>query len=924
VVEAQKQQSQSNKIHKRVIPFRVGEKFLKTNQKITCAVMAALGAHAGASYAAAETDASASSGIQEVLVTAQRRVESIQNVPITIQAITGDQLAQLSVSTIEDVLKYLPNVTFGTNGVGSGNIFMRGLSAGFQGEQSSATIAQFPNVATYLDDQSMTFPNRNLDIYMVDMERVEVLEGPQGTLFGGGAEAGAVRYITNKPKLNVTEGNVEASYGVTAGGDPNKSLNATLNLPLIADRLAVRAVIYDDRRGGYIDNVPSTFTRKNSDLGNFYAGVKPVGGLCPNGLPPGNGFCVPAGSPVVNNYSLAQRASNPVEIGGFRLTALYQVNDDWNALIAQSYQDMEADGEFTQFPTGSEGQALRPWQVTAFSPAQDKDRYENTSWTVNGKIGDLKALYTGGYLVRHIDQRNDYTNYARSAEGFYYSCSGGPAGGGALGAGTPPVCYSPITSWHDTVANTHQSHEFRLSTPDEWRLRGIVGAYWEDFQIKDDMNFLYKTIPSCTPANLAAALAGGAPCLSNVTTAPGSTAVVPGIRNDNTAFGEDAQRGYKQTAFFASIDYDLIPKVLTLTGGTRWYHYSEFETGSEYKTNHSAVDVANGACGPPCYVNINAENLNTTYSGFRSRGNLTWHITPDIMVYYTFSQGFRPGAFNRSQRDKATIQEASGVIVPQFKTPASYAPDSLTNNEIGWKAEFLDHRVQVNGSLYHMNWNNAQLLFYNPVSLGNTTFGVSGPDYTVDGLELQLVARVTDGLTLQGSGSWNRAKQTTSPCLISNEPGSPTLGQCITQTFSAGAAGNIPFQNPFGAAGARPAFSPAVEFNLRVRYDWTINEYKAWVMVGGNHVGDMSNNPATYLDGNSEAIPTTTFLRYDQPGYTTYNAALGVAKDNWTTQLYGTNLGNSDASVFTSSAQWIKAEVPLRPRVLGLTIGYKF
>ena len=100
---------------------------------------------------------------------------------------------------------------------------MRGLSTGFRGNQSSATVGTFPNVAIYLDDQSMQFPARNVDIYMVDMQRVEVLEGPQGTLFGGGAEAGAVRYITNKPKLDTYEGSVEAQYGFTSGGGPNSS-----------------------------------------------------------------------------------------------------------------------------------------------------------------------------------------------------------------------------------------------------------------------------------------------------------------------------------------------------------------------------------------------------------------------------------------------------------------------------------------------------------------------------------------------------------------------------------------------------------------------------------------------------------------------------------------------------------------------------
>jgi outer membrane receptor protein involved in Fe transport len=895
---------------------------MNSNPKLSRAIAAILSTSAlgaGAAHAAPAADSSDSEGITEVTVTAQRRNESVQQVPITIQAITGEQLGQLNVTNFDEAIKYLPNVTFGQNGPGSGNIFMRGLSAGFAGNQSSATIAQFPNVATYLDDQSLTFPARNLDVYFVDMERVEVLEGPQGTLFGGGAEAGAVRYITNKPKLNVTDGNAEGSYGTTAHGSNNGSANATINLPLIQDTLAVRAVIYSDHRGGYIDNVPSTFTRKNSDLGNFYAGIKPTGGVCPNGLPATSTYCAVPGSPVVNNNGLAGRASNPVDYNGIRASALYQINDDWDVLVAQSYQNMEADGEFTQFPVGSDGQKLGAWEVTAFSPAYDKDKFEDTSWTVNGKIGDLKAVYTGGYLVRHIDQTNDYTNYARSAGGWYYSCTGGSG----LGSGTTPTCYSPVTSWHDTVRNTHQSHEFRLSTPDDWRARAIAGAYWEDFEIQDVMNFLYKTIPSCTPDNLTAALGGGAPCVANVKTAPGSTAVDPGVRNDNTAFGEDAQRGYKQTAFFTSVDYDIIPKVLTVTGGTRWYRYSEFETGSVYATGTGCVNVPNGQCTGG-QTNIDAEGLRKTYTGFRSRGNLTWHITPDAMVYYTFSQGFRPGAFNRSQRDKATILNDAGVVVPQYKTPSGYAPDSLTNNEIGVKSEFLEHRLQVNASLYHMNWDNVQLLFYNPVSLGNTTFGVTGPNYTVNGVELQLTARVTDGLTLQGSGSWNRSRQASSPCLISNEPGSPTLGQCITQVYSAGLKANVPFQNPFGAEGTVPAFSPSSEFNVRARYDRTFGDYKAYAMFGANHVGSMFNQPATYKDGNSETVPDTTFLRYEMPAYTTYDAAIGVSKDNWSASVFGNNLSNSDASVFTSSAQFIKSEVPLRPRVLGLKIGYKF
>src|SRR5277367_6167977 len=236
---------------------------MKARYKISCAVAAILSGCASAAFAAdpgappkdvatvtatdTSTDASASgaTGVTEIIVTASRREESVQSVPATIQAFTGQVLAQQNITTLDDLIKYTPNVTFGNNGPGQGVIFMRGLSAGLQGNQSSATIATFPNVALYLDDQSMQFPARNVDIYAVDLERVEVLEGPQGTLFGGGAEAGAIRYITNKPKIGGFEASAEAQAGVTEGGDPNYAFNAIFNVPL-GDKAAVRLVLYDD------------------------------------------------------------------------------------------------------------------------------------------------------------------------------------------------------------------------------------------------------------------------------------------------------------------------------------------------------------------------------------------------------------------------------------------------------------------------------------------------------------------------------------------------------------------------------------------------------------------------------------------------------------------------------------------------------
>lgn len=885
---------------------------MRAKYLVSCAIAAIMTGSAGAAAAADAADAAAGpSAIEEIIVTAQRRDQSIESVPMTIQAFSGNQLAARSITTFDDLIKLTPNVEFAKNGPGQGNIFMRGLSSGFAGSQSSATVGNFPNVAVYLDEQSMQFPARNVDLYLADIDRVEILEGPQGTLFGGGAEAGAVRYITNKPKLGVTEGRFDASYGLQSHGDPSSNFSAVLNVP-IGDKLAVRGVVYNDRQGGYIDNVPSTFTRSNQD-NNVYFGITPTAGKCPNGLPPGGqtGLCTSPSFAQANNFALARKAWNPVSHDGLRLEALYSVNNDWDVLISESMQSLDAEGLSTTYPTGSDFQKLKPLEITAFSPTFDKDRFTNTAWTVNGKVGDLKVIYTGGYMTRRIRQQMDYTNYSRTLYGQYYECTGGSAG--LLGSG-PLTCYSPITSWYDSVRNTHLSHEVRVSTPDTWRLRAIAGAFYEKFRIFDTMDFNYKTVPACREGNnLPVALAGGPPCFGNVEPFPGSTTNEPGVRPDLTGFGEEVQRGYTQTAFFGSIDYDIIPDVLTVTAGTRYYRYNEDETGSVYSTNGKCVNVL--VCGHN--TNINAENLHAKYSGFKSHFGAQWKPMENTLLYYTFSQGFRPGGFSRSARDKAP--DANGV--PQYKTPLAYSPDTLTNNEVGLKKDFFDRRLQLNLSAYYMQWKNVQIALYQPCCLGNTTFLVNGPSYTIKGVEAQFTARLTDQFTLQGSATYNENTQSNSPCLTGNEPNSPTLGKCITSIKGK------PFVNPFGVQGGVSAFSPKFQGNLHARYDWEVKGYKAFASGDVSYVGEMFTQPANYTpanDPNESPIPDTTYLRFRLAPYTTFGAAVGVSRDNWTLQLVGTNLGNSHASTFTSTAQFIRAEVPIRPRLVAVRISATF
>jgi iron complex outermembrane recepter protein len=861
---------------------------MKPNAKISAAVAAILSAPVTMVVFAADeaTSATTSAGeISEVVVTAERRSENIQDVPITMQALTSETLKQLNVTTFDDYVKYLPNVSQASWGPGQSLIFMRGLSSGALGTQGSGTDANFPNVAVYLDEQSAQMPYRNLDVYAADIERIEVLEGPQGTLFGAGAEAGVIRYITNKPKLDVTEGNVNAGYGYTSHGDPNTQVDATLNLPILPGTLAVRGVVYTDSRGGYINNVPGTFTRRGTDLG-ITGGSFPSAADCKI---PGTDTLYASCANVINNNNTVGDAINPVTYQGVRVSVLYKINDNWDALIAQSYQNMNAQGVFYQEPVSTDGVPLPDLSVTTFNPAYTKDRFENTAWTLNGQLGAIKTIYTGGYLVRNVEAQQDYTAYTRGNYADYYQCTSN-----ADGVDGHPLCYSPSAYWRNTQRLTHQSHELRFSTPDDWRLRGLVGAYWEKFYLYDNTDWFYKSLPACeTDAQTG--------CMTDIQPAPGSTATVPGVRPDNESFLDDVQRGYKQYAFFTSEDFEIIPKTLVLTAGTRWYHFDNTEAGS----NVYSFGCYDGGA-PPCANedanNINALKLHSVYSGFKSRANLTYHITPDVMAYYTWSQGYRPGGFNRS----STGPYLGGA----YDTPQSFSPDTLTNNEIGWKTEWWNHRILFNGAVYQEDWKNVQQQFFDPGATGNLSFVTNGADYRVRGVELQLNARPMEGLTLQTSAAWNSSELTNSPYLIGNVPGSPLYGLPITDA-----------PNPFGNKGDPLPQSPPFQINGLARYQWAVNEYQPFVQAGFQHIAHSRSLP-----GNVPAIAVGEVVTqaFDQPGYTTYTAAFGIAKDNWTVQVIGDNITDTRGMVFISASQAIETQTVIRPRTVMLKGSWAF
>jgi outer membrane receptor protein involved in Fe transport len=365
--------------------------------------------------------------------------------------------------------------------------------------------------------------------------------------------------------------------------------------------------------------------------------------------------------------------------------------------------------------------------------------------------------------------------------------------------------------------------------------------------------------------------------------------------------------------------------VLTFTAGTRHFLFENLYAGSVISSfGCFEAGTPPGGCHNPAYsFNLNAQDLSDTETGWKSRANLTWHVMPDVMVYYTFSQGFRPGGFNQNSAVPHAL-DANGVA--QYYVPRSYSSDKLNNNELGWKTEFFDHRLQWNGAFYQENWDDVQISFFNPGVVGNLFYNTNGQNFRIRGIETSLIGRPTRGLTLQGAISWNQSVQTNSPALINDNPASPAFGQPITE--KCGQPGFpqpcTAVTNPFGPIGAPSADAPPIQWSARARYDWNINGYAPFVQFGANHSGhsftQAGANPNIALGG----AVNTSRGRFENPAYSTFNASVGVFKDAWYADLYVDNLSNSNASTFVSTDQFIIAQTPLRPRVISLEAGYKF
>ena len=374
--------------------------------------------------------------LDTVTVTAQKRTENLQKVPISMQVLGAEKLDELSVTDFNDYAKFLPSVAFDTGEGGTSVPYMRGVASG---ENSNHSGPQ-PSVGVYLDEQPVTTIGGVLDVHIYDIDRIEALAGPQGTLYGASSQAGTLRIITNKPDPTGFAAGYALEANTVSNGGTGYVAEGFVNLP-VSDTAAIRIVAWDKKDAGYIDNVFGTRTYPSWDADSD-----------------GNG--------TIDNADRAGKDYNDIHTTGARAALQINLGENWVITPAVMGQKQESHGNFAS--DASVGELA----VTKFYPEGITDKWMQAALTVEGKIGNFDVTYAFAYLDRSIEGDSDYSDYS-----FWYDTLNGS---GVYFADDDGALVNPSQLIHSAPDYTKTSHELRIASPDDRRFRFVGGLFWQE------------------------------------------------------------------------------------------------------------------------------------------------------------------------------------------------------------------------------------------------------------------------------------------------------------------------------------------------------------------------------------------------------------------------------------------------------------
>ncbi|AOL95774.1 TonB-dependent receptor [Porphyrobacter sp. LM 6] len=756
-----------------------------------------------------------------IIVTAQKRSQNLQDVPIAITALGTEALDDLQVNELRDVAKFLPSVTVQTAGPGFSQVYFRGVASG---ENANHSASQ-PTVGIYLDEMPITTIQGALDIHAYDLARVEALAGPQGTLYGASSMAGTIKMVTNAPDYKDSYGAMDVELNSVNRGDFGGVLEGFYNAKL-SDNAALRVVAWYRRDGGFIDNIAGSRTYPTSGI-------------------------------TQNNAEFVEDNYNDVDTYGARVALGIELNDSWTLRPTIMGQIQNADGSFAQERSSA---VTRSLQTVQYNPEFSKDKWLQAAMTIEGKIGSWDLVATGGQLWRRTDTASDYSDYAYFYDALY--------GYGAYFTDNDGDLVNPNQYIEANDRYRRSFGEIRVSSPADAPLRFIGGVFAQRQYHRITQNYIIDDI-------------------ADSITVTGTESNIWLTRQ------ERVDRDY---AAFGELSFDVTDQ-LTLTGGARLYNYKNslvgffgFSDGYSSRTGEAACFGPAQVAGSPC---TNLDKV-TSDTDAIYKLNATYKINPDLLVYATWSQGFRPGGINRR-----------GTLPP-------YLADTLDNYELGWKTRFGD--VTFNGAIYQEDWNEIQLSFLGENGLTEIrNAGIA----RIRGIESDFTYR-SNGLTLTLSGSYNDATIRRDFCRIANPAFDCTFdpGDGRTNALLAEAGTQLPVTAKFKG-------------NAIARYEFALGGWDAHVQGAAAYIGRRR----------SDLRDVQNDIKGEFDPYTTVDLSFGVRKDNLRFEIFATNLLD-ERGIINSGVQCVETtcgdpdgisgtggafyDVVTRPRIIGIKAGFDF
>ncbi|WP_336980863.1 TonB-dependent receptor [Altererythrobacter fulvus] len=723
-----------------------------------------------------------------IMVTAQKRAESILEVPVSISVLDADLLEKSHVTDYADLSRAVPGLSFTNSGTsGMSRIALRGVSSA----SGSATVG------VYLDDVSLTFPNQFFTgatlPRLFDIDRVEVLRGPQGTLYGDSSLGGTLRFITSKPTLGAVEGDASGELSFTEGGDANYRVGGAINLPL-GENAALRIAGETGYQSGFVDRVDGSgdVIDKNIDSERYHA---------------------------------------------VRATLLWQPSDSLTITPALQWQYVKSDD------TNIFKLSLPRFQVDRLVPEPSRDELYVPSLTIEKTFGDYTLTSITSYMNRTFDRRFDATIY----DSEYVAWEIDPD----FGTGYDTIAALPgVLANNDQVSNWAQELRFaspsieKSGKPFEWQ----VGVYLNSLEARSlDDEYVYG--------------------LNDAVADLYDTTVedLIGYEAPDDLLGYfHSTRKLDQIAAFAEGSL-MLAKGLKLTAGVR-----QVKAWTKYEMNEGGWLAA----GAPAY-----ETAKSDESPLTPKFALNYAVTDNLSFYASATKGFRLGGQNNALPTYCgSAIEELGLSADKAK---SFGSDSLWAYEGGMKSSLFGNRLMVNASLYRIDWSNIQQQL-RLASCGYVITSNAG-DARSQGGELEIMARVTDELTLRAAGGITDAE--------------------ITKEAEGSAA----------QKGQKVLAVPEKTLTLGLDYDRPISD-KASFYLSTNW---------TYT-GKSHGSFNTADLDYERPDYWVGNLDIGFDFDGLKLAAFVKNITNDQTVIQRPSVLFVRQGLTVRPRTIGVSVSKSF